>query len=621
LRVAAANGYPSPGWLGRIQEPLRSAKASEQTISAMATLVGRSNQALAQLASPFGSGTPIPERYIAARPRVCPECIAETGRVDGVFELAMSCACPKHGIRLADTCPNCRKNLTWHRWSLVHCRCGHPLNEFPRIKVEETLRYLNALIWAAASRPDHRCAPAGFPAEALEVMPLASLCNLIQFVGTHLADDVGRQSMRTSMPQTVAQAESLQAATVAVLAEWPTRFELQLERLQSLRGYAPGQGLQQAYGTFYTYLYDAMADRGFDFLKQAFESYLSRTWPGLIDDKYRRLRNVGPIEGIYVSTNEAARTLGVGRREVVAMVTDGSLRGESSRQPSGRQLTLIARESLEGASHVPEQLVDRRTAGQLMGLVKRRFPELVQAGLVAPVSSDAGTTKRRAMFRQTDLEAVIQAFERLPRKTSQPSAKTIPLVGALRTHLFGKGILGDFLKCVLAEGVSVASWTEGSKPSLRSLNFCLAEVEQFCVAWQSDRYQGLTIPEVAERLAIKQQVAYHLVNSGKLVADAQSAVQFLSATGAKESIGRLGKRISESRLQEFNREYVALARLAASFGCRSRAALVRLAALGCQPAIGPGVDGCRQIFFRCADLAKAEIAPSSLLSISEKGKV
>jgi hypothetical protein len=82
----------------------------------------------------------------------------------------------------------------------------------------------------------------------------------------------------------------------------------------------------------------------------------------------------------------------------------------------------------------------------------------------------------------------------------------------------------------------------------------------------------------------KQQVAYALVHSGLINADLrQRPIQ----------IGR-------EALESFQREYVSLAELAGTRRTSSRRMLLELEAV---PVCGPGVDGCRQYFFRRLDAA------------------
>jgi hypothetical protein len=106
---------------------------------------------------------------------------------------------------------------------------------------------------------------------------------------------------------------------------------------------------------------------------------------------------------------------------------------------------------------------------------------------------------------------------------------------------------------------------------------------------------GLTVPEVARVLAIKQEVAYFLIRRGLLGAD--------RVRGAR----RPEWRVSREQLADFQRDYVFAREIAARRGASPRSTMVWLAAVGRRPCSGPGVDGGRQALYRRSDLAEIEL--------------
>ncbi|WP_303288186.1 TniQ family protein [Marinobacter sp. SS8-8] len=57
-------------------------------------------------------------------PRICTQCVAETGVLDWRWSLAFTSTCPKHSSLLTAECPNCKKALKWSGSLLVGCdRC------------------------------------------------------------------------------------------------------------------------------------------------------------------------------------------------------------------------------------------------------------------------------------------------------------------------------------------------------------------------------------------------------------------------------------------------------------------------------------------------------------------
>jgi hypothetical protein len=96
----------------------------------------------------------------------------------------------------------------------------------------------------------------------------------------------------------------------------------------------------------------------------------------------------------------------------------------------------------------------------------------------------------------------------------------------------------------------------------------------------------MTIDQAAQRLGLKQQVAYDLAQRGLL------------ATVKEQSKGR---RVEPEELEVFRSTYISLAELSRHLQHGPKWVLQNIRAF---PVTGPSVDGCRQYFFR-----RSEIAP------------
>ena len=95
----------------------------------------------------------------------------------------------------------------------------------------------------------------------------------------------------------------------------------------------------------------------------------------------------------------------------------------------------------------------------------------------------------------------------------------------------------------------------------------------------------MTIPEVATKMEVKQEVAYALVRSELL------------GSAARRVGRRAEQRVSSLNLHEFGLRYVFCRDLALKLGRSSRAASAFLASEGVMPVAGPGIDDCRQLVF------------------------
>lgn len=110
-----------------------------------------------------------------------------------------------------------------------------------------------------------------------------------------------------------------------------------------------------------------------------------------------------------------------------------------------------------------------------------------------------------------------------------------------------------------------------------------------------ERYGGqtstiLSIPDVADRLGVKQEVAYALVNLGLLEVE-------MYACGRRQAQG-----VSTGSLETFHTVNVLAANVAKSLGRSSRAVIKALSDDAIEPIAGPALGNCRQTVYLRKDL-------------------
>src|SRR5690606_9116923 len=96
--------------------------------------------------------------------------------------------------------------------------------------------------------------------------------------------------------------------------------------------------------------------------------------------------------------------------------------------------------------------------------------------------------------------------------------------------------------------------------------------------WQQTSNNNLSIPAVAERLNIKQEVAYHLVR--------REIIKTIDR-------GRLGKFVTATELKAFNDHYLWARDIARATGAAPRKIISALKRAGVTAVTGPDIDGCR----------------------------
>lgn len=59
--------------------------------------------------------------------RICPVCVADTGRHEAFWHLKLVNWCPMHGVALLERCKECGQDLVWNRPAVGICKCGADL--------------------------------------------------------------------------------------------------------------------------------------------------------------------------------------------------------------------------------------------------------------------------------------------------------------------------------------------------------------------------------------------------------------------------------------------------------------------------------------------------------------
>jgi len=232
LRLSEANGYPCGTWLPLVVLPdtMKVSKASFDT-KKFAALTGlstdqsermcfQSNVRPRKITNFLGHDLAVRD-LLFSRPKVCPGCLAESTACEAFWDLTLVTACPRHRIRLLDTCESCSEPLKWNRSKTWQCPCGADLrNQGCREPVSEELAEL-----MAALRATLYCDRGiqVFPASlsSLESLGLFGMCTLISVIAEVVkypmdrAGDLTRSRFKLA-PQMDAVAH--------VLRDWPHNF-------------------------------------------------------------------------------------------------------------------------------------------------------------------------------------------------------------------------------------------------------------------------------------------------------------------------------------------------------------------------------------------------------------
>ena len=310
LRTAELNGYGSPlkllHYAGMDDNEARSARPP---LTKLASLYGKSvaelkSQGLDSVNTKQKGrhlqlmGHAIPYMFTSSKhASLCLECLHETGIIDGFHELKYAVACPKHKVRVINTCSVCHKPLSWHRPGFKKCSCGADIAQILPEELNDpaVLALLGILYSKLMRQPLNKLEieECGFPYSAIEQLTIQTLLSMIYRFGlfNHKQTDKMKDEDADMMAVEM---------TANTLSHWPQGFYQYLDEQQAPRADLVRAGLRGQFKSFYESFFKNIEDsEQLNFLRDAFIEYGNTRW------KKAQLVNLGAghdksnVVGIY----------------------------------------------------------------------------------------------------------------------------------------------------------------------------------------------------------------------------------------------------------------------------------------------------------------------------------
>lgn len=587
LRLSSANGYASPFWLKELEPSLSRRTDESAVITALERLTG--NPSVGYILQSLSGTHNLQSRFKVSRPRICPMCVKERAYQAAVWEVIFACVCPLHKILLVDTCSKCGSRLSWNRLGVTRCSCGADLTAEDVVSVGKHLQYLNAKIWSAAGLEVYKFEHLGFPDKDLSELSLEQLSQLYWFLSSY---GNGKLHLNRSKPDSIAAAVKELEVVRPLLADWPSGLHRLLDSQRDKAERFMGEGLQQAFGKFYRDLYGMLAFEKYSFIREAFEEYIRTRWVGIIDGKYKRITS-DKAHNDSLCLEEASKQLGISRGRLRKFVNLGVLKGFDTERPSGRHHTVISKGEVRRFSKKVRHLLNRKETRALLGVSEKQFQMLIEAGVIRPLARVGEGKLSQWIIDSRHIRKILKEILLVvPHRL--PDCRAMPFMNICKLYLLSARHFPAFLEAVRNGTVPVAGINTGNKLTLASLYFLPESIAEFRKGLGKRQISSYSIPQVAARLGVKQEVAYYLVKVGLL------------ATVADQSSKRDGRVITEDGINDFESTYVSLVQLARTHGTSGRILQNKLACSGILPITGRPVDECRQIFYRRSDIQVTE---------------
>lgn len=504
--------------------------------------------------------------------RWCPACLSSSIYHRAAWDFALRTACPDHGLRLLDRCPECGRQQRWELSDLTRCRCGGDLRRAPEMAVGSAERMVARRLAELVG---------GTPTSWLGAAPAscdpADLPWLLMCLGMFLTGWTRQRRIETLVscgPDAVARVVS---AGVVALEDWPGAIHRFLAEQGDRAPVRSGRyGARKSLGAFYgwlTLMPDGTPKR---ILAEAATEFVAGD-PRLSRRSHRsRLVGARSTSGEMLGLKETANRLGVATARVKRLMADGSLPATAS---AGRGVPmLIERTAVEALAAFQAGSLDVKQAAALLDISRARVRSLVEAGVL-------GSALRAGAARKSSRRLIASEVEALP----ETLAGTIGRTADSRTVGFNH--VAEVLR---RQGVGFAE----AVVMIRERRLQVVAIDETAVGFKRLQFapemvamlrrsleagEALTVEAAALRLRCKWQVVANLVARGLLPVD------------------RSG-RIRLDALERFPAVYVTGADLARMRGTSPRSLAVRLAGDGVVPVVGPGVDGSRQNFYRRSEV-------------------
>lgn len=581
FRLTEANFYASPTWFNKLEPSLKRISSDPDVIDSVARLAGLSSLEQNYLRYPYGIDD-LSMPFLSANGRICPLCVQEKGFLDAMWDVAFVCACPKHEVLLVDSCHSCGAPIRWNRHHMTQCRCGADLTKAETSKANQQIIILNILAWKIAGRDIANFRkPENLPETELFSLNLNQLCAFYRFLA---ASALGNIKLNKTKPGSINDAVFYLKNISAVLTDWPTGFHRIIDTQHQ-----QGEGLRQAFGKLYKSLYESLLDKQFRFVQKAFEDYLNKNWTGVLDGKYGQLFKNKQVSS-FISTTEARKMLGIGSRQLIKLVDHGVIKGKQQKRPSGRTLTLVSRADVQRYKKVAPYLINGKEANSLLGISKKHLKAFVANEIIKPIVRPGLGDFAQWKFDSRKIRRLLADLKKYVPQKIAPQG-TVPFLKVCQTLLPNQEMLPSFFQAIRTGTLPVAGTLRTEEFRLSALCFDPEEITTFRNKQTRAEMDELTIPEFAEKAGLKQEVAYHLVNTG--------LVPCIESRGAKFK----GRMIAKKTVRDFELKYISLAQVAHAQGASMRGAhlpilMRKLSDQGVLPVTGPSVDGCRQVFYR-----------------------
>lgn len=548
-------------------------------------------------------GIPISPYFIRVRyPKICPECLRESAYCRKIWDLTPVTTCPIHKCLLIDECPSCSRRLRWARSRVSRCRCKFDWRECSSASVEETELAITQQIHLLCSLPAADSDTIIIaPANPLYNLDLGHFISALVFIASQFKGiiDTKGKKFATSIRNT--EIHSLLSDAYRVFEDWPNNYFTFLEWRRKNRGDARNApGFKRDFGAFQTALSQSLSSQEFDFLRTAFDEYITTLWDGGYTSRINRPGISAQRNKKYMTRNRAKRQLNTTLVGIDGFIDAGLIKAVINGKGKSK-ITLIETASLEVLKEKLEGALDLRKVQSLLGVQPPRIQELVEGGLLTPLRGPNIDGNKRWRFNRKEVQDLLRNLQNgLVLRHRSRESDLLTFLGAVR-RVSNAGIgFVTFTRAILNGEIKL--FGRSQKPGMGGFLFSSEQISSY----MHKDGNALSLPEVAKLIDLTLGTIRFLVDKGILkarpVAD-RGALKYL---------------VDKADLELFDSTYVLIGKLMSELRTNGEYLIKVLMSHGVKPISGPTVDYGKAYIFCKSDLEGLDLAGLISLDKAEK---
>jgi hypothetical protein len=483
------------------------------------------------------------------------------------------------------------KSVMWRRNKVCCCSCRYDWRDAHRQEVQTTELMVSWQVHQLCKLPGGNLNEnTSVETNPLLTLGLEDFFKALIFIATYLNSEFGTKGRASIFSITEQHLHKLLSESFTIFQDWPNKYYRFIESTQkSNRESIARTGLKKDFGGFYPALYKSLSSPCFEFMRSAFQEYVSTRWAGGYAAIINRRQGIKLLDAKYVPKYKARKYLKVGFIFLEQLIESGDLE-VIVKGHDRKRVILIEKSSLERLKAKYDEQLSLNRSANVLGVGPNAVVDLVRYGCLKAARGRTVDEYPYWRFSYSAIQELLSNVKDKLHKTSVSSQETIDFRAALKRVGCCRFTIGRFIKAILDGEISPCK-EDQQQQGLRRFLFNSSAVSEYAHQ-QLKKLRGddLSVSEVRSLLRVGERSAYFLVKKGILPTRKVPKHDLVGALITKES------------LEYFTSTYEFAAALAKRIGTVSGSLIKLLADTGIHPISGPRIDGGLQYIYKKSDL-------------------